>query len=373
MSAPACAGSWLEIDLQAVEQNVAEVRRHVGERCQVAAVVKADGYGHGAVPAAKAALAGGSTWLAVLSAGEGETLRKAAITAPILLIGAGLPAHAEQAVAHDLVHAVCTMEMAQALSTAAVSMRKQARVHIKVDTGLGRLGVEPEEAVGFASSIAGLPGIKVEGVFSHLSAADADPVYSAHQFSVFQRVCSELEAAGTKGLTRHIANSAATLRHPEMHLDLVRPGLLVYGLSNVAQSPIPLRPALTWKARVYFVKRLAAGRRVSYAGTFVTRRATNMAVVLAGYADGYARALSNRAFALVRGKRCPVAGRICMDQFLLDAGDEPVGVGEEVVLIGRQGSEEVTANQVAAWRGTSVYEVVTCVNKRVPRVYLGTE
>jgi len=373
MSAPDCAGSWLEIDLQAVEQNVAEVRRYVGERCQVAAVVKADGYGHGAVPAAKAALAGGSTWLAVLSAGEGETLRQAGIAAPILLIGAGLPAHAEQAVANDLVHAVCTMEMAHALSTAAVSMGKQARVHIKVDTGLGRLGVEPEEAVEFASSIAGLSGIKVEGVFSHLSAADADPVFSSHQFSVFQRVCSELEAAGRKGLTRHIANSAATLRHPEMHLDLVRPGLLVYGLSSVAQPPIPLRPALTWKARIYFVKRLAAGRRVSYAGTYVTRRATNVAVVLAGYADGYARALSNRASALVRGKRRPVAGRICMDQFLLDAGDDPVGVGEEVVLIGRQGTEEITANQVAAWRGTSVYEVVTCVNKRVPRVYLGTE
>jgi alanine racemase len=265
------------------------------------------------------------------------------------------------------------MEMAQALSTAAVSMGKQARVHVKVDTGLGRLGVEPEEAVEFASSIAGLSGIKVEGVFSHLSAADADPVFSSHQFSVFQRVCSELEAAGRKGLTRHIANSAATLRHPEMHLDLVRPGLLVYGLSSVAQPPIPLRPALTWKARIYFVKRLAAGRRVSYAGTYVTRRATNVAVVLAGYADGYARALSNRASALVRGKRRPVAGRICMDQFLLDAGDDPVGVGEEVVLIGRQGTEEITANQVAAWRGTSVYEVVTCVNKRVPRVYLGTE
>jgi len=371
VKAPDSAGSWLEIDLEAVKDNVVEIQRHIGERCQVGAVVKADGYGHGAVPVGKAALEGGAGWLIVLSAGEGETLRKAGIKAPIFVLGAGLPSQAEQAVSNDLAHAVCTMEMARALSDAAVRMGKPARVHLKVDTGLGRLGVEPEEAMEFARKIGGLPGIRVEGIFSHLSASDSDPVYSERQFSVFQKVCSQLEAAGMGGLVRHIANSGGTLRYPSMHLDLVRPGLLIYGLAPSGEVPIALRPALAWKARIYFGKKVPAGRRISYAGTYVTRRATNIAVALAGYADGYARALSNRASALVRGRRVPVAGRICMDQFLLDLGDEPAGVGEEVVLIGRQGTEEIRANEVAGWRGTSVYEVVTSVNKRVPRVYFG--
>jgi len=371
MSAPDSAGSWLEIDLEAVRENVVEIQRHIGQRCQVGAVVKADGYGHGAVPVGRAALEGGAGWLVVLCASEGETLRQAGIKAPIFVLGAGLPSQAGQAIENDLVHAVCTTEMAQALSDAAVRMGKEARVHIKVETGLGRLGVEPEEAMGFSRKISGLPGIRVEGLFSHLSASDSDPVYSAHQFSAFQKVCSQFEASGVQPLVRHIANSGATLKYPEMHLDLVRPGLLIYGLPPSAEPPIGLRPALTWKARIYFAKRVPAGRRVSYAGTYVTRRTTNIAVALAGYADGYARALSNRGFALVRGRRFPVVGRICMDQLLLDLGDEPVAVGEEVVLIGRQGTEEIRANEVAAWRGTSVYEVVTCLNKRLPRIYPG--
>lgn len=369
MKAPASCHSWFEIDLGAVARNVAAVQRFVGPRVRVTAVVKADGYGHGAVPIATAAQAGGAHMLAVAALAEGIELREAGVEMPILVLGAGLPDHAAEVVRYDLTQTLCTMEMARALSEAAVARRSQVAVHLKVDTGLGRLGLEPDQAAEFARCVASMPGLRIEGVFSHLSAADTDAEYSAQQLAVFQRTLAQMQSAGVSPGIRHIANSGATQRYPEMHLDMVRVGLLTYGLSNMDPPPLPLEPVLTWKARIFSVRRMPAGRRISYRGTYVTSKQSTMAVVPVGYADGYSRALSNRAWVLVRGKRRPVVGVVCMDQIMIDLGDDWVPIGEEAVLIGAQGGERITVNEMACWQDTVLHDVVARLGKRVQRFY----
>jgi alanine racemase len=378
-AAPVVKGScnsWIEVDTSAVRRNTAAVCALVGRDVQVMAVVKADGYGHGMAAAARAALAGGASHLGVASAAEGAELRAAGIEAPILVLGCGMPEQARDVVEHGLTQTLATEAMARALSGEAVAAGREVAVHLKVDTGMGRLGLWPQELPAFARLVSQLPGLRVEGVYSHLATADHDDTtYARGQANRFRQALAGLEAAGIKPMLRHLANSAATVRFPEMWYDMVRAGLLIYGLDPLPGelAQIDLTPALTWKSRIAALKHTPAGQPVSYSGLYVTRKATRIACVPVGYADGFPRALSNVGQVLIHGRRCPVVGAVCMDQMLVDVGDVAAKAGDEVVLIGEQMGERITANEIAAAQGTVVHEVVARLGKRVPRMHFGDD
>ncbi len=366
--------SWVEVDCAALRHNVGALRGLLGSKCGVWAVVKANAYGHGLVPTARAVLQGGATGLAVASVSEAARLRRAGIEDPILVLSAGDVRQARAVVRLRLRQTACRADALRALSQAAERLGKYARVHLKIDTGMGRLGVSPEEAATFAGLALSLPGVRLDGVFSHLATAESsDPAYARLQFGHFRRALDDMSAAGIDPGRRHLANSAAALRFPEMRLDAVRTGLLIYGLLPDAPDlqRVDVRPALTWKTRVAFAHRLPPGSPVSYGGTFVTKGECLTGVLPVGYADGYPRQVSNRGHVLVRGKPCPVIGVVCMDHVMVDLG--PAGnaqVGDEVVLIGQQGNAEITANHVAQWADTVVHEVSTMIGPRVSRLYV---
>ena len=370
--------SWVEIDLGSIRHNVRAIKEFIGPQRHLWAVVKANAYGHSAVPTATAALEAGADGLAVSCLNEAAELRvDAGIRAPLLLLAPGEPRAAAWVVRLDIVQTACYEDMVEALSQAAQRLEKPGRVHLKVDTGMGRRGVRPERAAEFAAFIAARPGLRLEGVFSHLATAEAeDPSYASRQFTRYQEAVSAIAEAGISPGMRHLANSAATLRFPEMLLDGVRAGLLIYGIRPEAPdlAPLELRPALSWKTQVGFLQWLPAGCAVSYGGTYVTPRECLVGVVPVGYADGYPRQASNRSHVLLRGRLCPVIGVVCMDHMMIDA--TPAGkptVGDEVVLLGRQGNSAITANHLAQWASTVVHEVPTVIGRRVKRVYLDRE
>jgi len=365
---------WATVDLDAIIHNVAAIKRYVGDRVIVMAVVKANAYGHGAEPVARAALESGAAWLAVNRVGEGVTLRRAGTDAPILVMGYTPPAAAATAVAHDLRLTVTSLPLAQAFSKAATQESKKLPIHVKIDTGMGRLGLLPNEVLSFVRDLRRLPNLELEGVFTHFAVADlADKVYTRQQFAIYLEVVAALEQEGVRIPVRHVANSAATLDLPEMHMDAVRLGIAMYGLqpSGEVEPPLALHPALTLKSRVGRVRTLPSGSSISYGRTFVTERPTPVALVPVGYGDGYMRLNSNRGEVLIHGQRAPIRGRVCMDQFVVEiSGIEDVQPGDEVVLIGRQGDDVLSAEEVAIWGETINYEVVTQLMPRVPRVYL---
>jgi alanine racemase len=365
--------TWAEIDLDAIEWNVRAYKRHVGEGVKVIAVVKANAYGHGAAQVGKTALEAGAEMLAVHRAIEGVELRKAGIQAPILVMGYTPPDGAQLIVDWRLTPSLMTVEFAQALSARASATGAKAPVHVKVDTGMSRYGLLPEELVDFLRSIQPLPGIWVEGVFTHFATADwADQSYVLQQLALFQET---LSAAGTAGFTFplvHAANSAAAMRLRAAHFNAIRPGIAMYGMHPSSEWPpvFEIRPALTLKSKVSRVRWLPSGAAVSYGRTFITQKPTRAALVPVGYGDGYHRILSNKGYALIRGRRAPLIGRVCMDQFVVDASDIPdVQQDDEVVLVGRQDAEHIRAEEVAAWADTINYEITTALLPRVARVY----
>jgi alanine racemase len=366
--------TWAEVDLGAIAHNTRELKRLVGEKTELMAVVKANGYGHGAVPVAKAVLGNGASSLAVHRTLEGVQLRQAGITAPVLIMGYTLPAEAETIVRWDLTPTVNTPEQAQVLSSTASHQGRALPIHVKVDTGLGRFGLLPEEVVDFVRVVSELPGLTLEGIYTHFAMADAvDKAYTLQQFEIYLEVVKRLEEAGFTIPIKHVASSAATLDLPETHLDVVRCGIALYGLrpSSEVEPTIPLRPAMALKSRVARVRTLPAGSSISYGCTYTTREPTRVALVPVGYGDGYHRLISNRGQVLVRGQRAPIVGRVCMDQFVVQVSDIPnVQQDDEVVLLGRQGDDEISAEEVATWAETINYEVTTSILPRVTRVYL---
>jgi len=366
--------TWAEIDLDAIAHNVRQLKRHIGERVKLTAVVKANAYGHGAVPVARTALENGAERLAVNRVVEGIELRRAGIAAPILTLGYSPPWEAEAIVRHDLTPTITEREVALALARAAASQGKTVPVHVKVDTGMGRFGLLPKEVVGFAKGLADFPNLRLEGLYTHFATADeADKSHTRRQFGIFLDVLKRLEEAGVEVSIRHAANSAATLDLPETHLDMVRCGIAIYGLYPSAEvsHSVPLKPAMSLKSRVARLRTLPAGSCISYGCTYVTSSPTRVALVPVGYGDGYHRLLSNRGQVLICGRRAPILGRVCMDQFVVDVSDIPgVRMDDEVVVFGRQGEEEISAEEVAAWAQTINYEVVTALMPRVTRVYL---
>jgi alanine racemase len=374
---PDLGGSVARIDLDAVAHNVAVLRERAGGAA-VCAVVKADGYGHGAVPVARAALAAGATWLGVAHVQEARTLRAAGIEAPVLVLSecATDPRTLEVALACGLHLTAYRSAFLDALADRARSLGVPgAPVHLKVDTGMRRVGCEPHEAADLARRIDADPHLRLAGTMTHLAVADepANPT-TAHQLDRFERVLDELEAAGIAPGVRHAANSAATLLHPRSHLDLVRAGIAVYGIppAPVLESVAPLRPAMRWTSTVRLVKPVARGEAVSYGHRHVFDEPTVVATVPVGYADGVRRRLGLAGGeVLIRGRRCPIVGVVTMDQLVVDVGDLPVDVGDEVVLLGDQDGEEITATEVALRLDTIGYEITCAVSPRVARVHRG--
>jgi alanine racemase len=378
---------WAEIDLDAIRSNVRELRRLTDPRAKVMAVVKADGYGHGACEVARAALAAGAEWLGVARLHEAVRLRESGLAAPLLVLGYTPAEDAERLVELDLRQSVYSLAAAEAYAAASRRRGGKIRVHLKVDTGMGRLGLVPaalalgeagdavgEELVRTAQDIARLPGLEVEGIFTHFAASDsADKTHARGQLRLFLEVLARLKRDGLEFAVRHAANSAAVIDLPESHLDLVRPGIALYGLrpsDEVDLSRIRLTPAMALKTRIVHLKEVPAGTCVSYGMTHRTSAPTVIATIPAGYADGYRRLLSSRGEMLVGGRRVPVVGRVCMDLTMLDLGAVPSArIEDEVVIFGRQGNEAITADDLARALGTINYEIVCDLTPRVMRVY----
>jgi alanine racemase len=374
---------WAEIDLKAIAHNVHELRRVARAPARMIAVVKADGYGHGAVEVARTVVAAGADMLAVARIDEGIDLRKAGLTAPILVFSPTFPEFAEELIAHDLIQGVGSLEAARQLDAVAQHRGKPIPIHLKVDSGMGRLGLLPDaqrmdaslSAVSEAAAISCLPGLRLEGIYTHFAAADEkDKVYAHRQFRVFEDFLQGLKRTGIDCGLRHAANSAALIDLPQTHLDAVRPGIALYGLypsREVDHARVSLKPALALKSRLLQVKAVPKNFKVSYGMTWESKQPTVIGTVAAGYADGLQRRLSNRGAMLVGGRRVPIVGRVCMDLIMLDLGPGATDqAGDEVVIIGRQGDAEISADEIADLLGTINYEVVFTNSFRVPRRYL---
>jgi alanine racemase len=363
------------IDLKAIEANFRAVRGLLRPGVALLAVVKANAYGHGSIEVSRALVAAGADALGVAYVEEGILLRRAGLRVPILVMGPTPPEAAEAVLEQGLAPMVADLGLAERLSSLAAQAGRTVGIHLKVDTGMARLGVSPEEAPAYAAKLSRLPGIRLEGLMSHFADAEADdPAAAREQLARFREVGRALRAAGLSAGLHHLANSAGVLALPEAHLDLVRPGILLYGY---APSPgqaarLALCPALTLRTRVAALRAVPRGQGISYGHTFVAPRDVRVATIPVGYADGVRRSLSNRGEVLVRGRRAPILGRICMDMMLADVSAMPeAALGDEVVLIGRQGNEAITADDVAAAAGTISYEVLAGIGPRIPRVYVG--
>ena len=361
--------AWAEIDLDAIRANVRALMGILSPQTRFMAVVKADGYGHGAVEVARAAVEAGAWGVGVATLDEGVLLRRATLTAPILILSPTPQEEAAAAATHDLAVTVFQAEVARAVSEAAGRIGRRARVHLKIDTGMGRIGVAPRDAVALARTVSSLPHIVVEGCFTHLATADEVDLAPAHaQLASFRAVLGELDRAGVAAGLRHAANSAATLALPESHFDLVRCGIGVYG---VAPAPhlsghVRLRPAMRLRARVMHTKRVDAGTPIGYGHVYHAPRTATVVTVPLGYADGYPRLAGQGGHVVIGGRRLPIAGRVSMDQMMVDAGETPVKVGDEVELWG----DTLPVEDVAAAAQTIAYEVLAGVSARVPRVFM---
>jgi alanine racemase len=375
-----------EIDLSAIDHNIKEIRRIVGPDVRIMAAVKANAYGHGALAVSRRIIDSGVDMLAVARAGEGIELRQGGIAAPVLVLGYTSAEFARELMEYDFTAAVSTYETAERYSVAARKEGKKIRVHIKTDSGMGRNGLLSDDfrmpgrpdasgTLAEVASICRLPGLEVEGIFSHFASADdADKTFAAHQFEIFSDLLEKIKRAGIEIPIRHIANSAATIDMPWTHLDMVRPGIAVYGLrpsDKIRLDRVDLKPAMAIKTKIVHLKKVGVGFNISYGSTYTTRKPTTIAVIPVGYADGYSRQLSSRGRMLVRGQRAPVVGRICMDLSMIDVGHIPhVEMEDEVVILGCQGTEKLNADEIAAELKTINYEIVSGIAARVPRVYL---
>ena len=365
--------TWAEVDLDAIAGNVRALKAHATAPHLLAAV-KADGYGHGLVPAARAALAGGADWLGVALVEEGVALRAAGVQAPVLVFSE--PPRSAIPVLLDarLTPAVYTPEFIAALDDAARARGTAVDVHLKLDTGMRRVGVPQADWDSAMRAVRDAGSLRLEGLWSHLAVADApDNDFSLRQARDFERGIELASSVGLQPQLLHLCNSAGTLWLHDHHYDMVRAGIAIYGLrpSDALADVIPLRPALTWWTRLSLVKRVAAGESVSYGQRWTAARDSTIATVPAGYADGVARQLGNLGRVALRGHLVPIVGTVCMDQLLVDAGDLPVSVHDDVALIGTQDGVSVTADDWARWLGTINYEIVCDIGPRVPRVYVG--
>jgi alanine racemase len=366
-----------QIDLAALRWNFEQVRSVIGPGIKILSVVKADAYGHGAPEVAAALAEAGSDGFGVATLEEGIELREAGIHSPILVLTAVYPEQLEEFFRHDLTPAVSDLPTLVQLEKLTQKSRRMLKFHLKVDTGMGRLGLLHSEIDSWLPEILKWEALHLGGLFSQLShAEDAAGDYTHTQIDNFARVIGRLRVAGFNPPLIHLANSAGIIGVPSAHFTMVRPGLMLYGLHPAPGMArrVELRPVLSWRTRVLQLKELPADSSIGYGRTFVTQRKSSIATLPVGYADGYHRLLSNRGAALVRGKRAPVVGKISMDLTMIDVTDiRGVSQGDEVVLLGKQGEETISADEMAGWADTISYEVLTSISARVPRIHLNSQ
>lgn len=369
--------AWAEVNLDAIASNMREIRRITSPSAKIMAVVKADAYGHGFLETAKTLLDNGADCLAVAMLQEAKQLRSRGIDVPILILGATDADAVEDILDFDIIPNVFSYEFAKALSYAAEKKDKPAKIHIKIDTGMTRIGFvasdgDNHDIIEEILRISRLPYLEVDGIFSHFATADeTDRTFTDIQFRRFMAVCDALEKRGLHIPCRHICNSAGIMMYPEMHLDMVRPGIILYGLypsEEVDRSRLALTPAMTLKAQISLVKTVNENREVSYGKTYITDKKTKIATVPIGYADGYPRRLSGKAKMAVGTTPVSVIGRICMDQCMIDVTNvNTINAGDEVTIFG---ADTVTADDLAKWAETIHYEIVCVIGKRIPRIYI---
>lgn len=364
-----------EINLDAIGNNIREIRKLIKEKTQLLAVVKADAYGHGAEEVAKVCLYNGADQLAVATCNEGVQVRQWSIQVPVLILGNTVEGQLETVINNNLTQAVFRYETAKKMSDMAVKLNKTALIHIKIDTGMSRIGFLPnDEALDEIEKIFALPNLKVTGVFTHFATADEkDKTFTMVQYKRFRFITDALNAKGHTDFIRHCANSGAILDMPELQLDMVRAGIIIYGMypSTQVTHPINLIPAMSLKSQISYVKYLEENVSIGYGRTYFTTQKTKVATIPIGYADGYSRAFSNKARVIINGHYAPIIGNVCMDQMMVDVTNIPdVKDGDSVIIMGSDGKNSVSAEELANIAGTINYEIVCDVGKRVPRVYV---
>ena len=361
--------TWAEVNLNHLEHNFKEVKSLLQPQTKILVTVKADAYGHGLIAVAKRLVACGVDYLGVASIDEGIKLRKAGIKTPILLLGLILKRDIGPLFTYRLIPTICDRQMAVALCAKAAAVNKRIPVHIKVDTGMGRIGILPDDAFKLVTDIHKLKHIQIQGIFTHFALADLDRKFTARQINLFNKLVGDLKNNGIVIPLVHAANSVGLISHRNSHFTMVRPGLVIYGLYPKKNLGINLKPVLSLKTRVVFIKQVGSGVGISYGLTYVTKRPTHIVTLPVGYGDGYPRNLSNLAWLLIGGRRFRISGRICMDQIMVDVGNFKPKIGDEVVLIGRQGKQQVTAEELADLSGTIAYEIVCGLGSRITRIY----
>jgi len=366
--------AFLEIDLRRLAQNTKNIKKSLGSGVELLAVVKADGYGHGAYETSRVVLENGAQSLGVAVLEEGIELREKGIKAPVVILYPEFYGREQEILEYDLEPIITDLEFAKLFSKEAKRQRKVANVYLKIDTGMGRYGFSPESSFEQAKKIYDLENIRIKGVLSQLSEAEGGDKKSAlEQIKRFKRVLDRIKFLNQDGLIKSIANSAAVLDLPQSFFNQVRVGLLLYGLypSGELSPSVRVESVMSFKSKLMFLKEVEKGKPVGYGKTFITRRSTKVATIPLGYADGYSRLLSNRGEVLIHGKRAPIIGRVCMDAFMIDVTDiQGVRIGDEVTLMGKDRKEKITACDLASWSSTINYEILSRVGKRLPKVYL---
>jgi len=361
--------TWAQVNLNNLEHNFKEIKSLLQPQIKILVTVKADAYGHGLIPVARRLVASGADFLGVASIDEGIRLRKAGIKLPILIVGLILKNDLQPLFTYNLIPTVCDKQLAAALNVKAALLKKTMPLHIKVDTGMGRIGVLENDALKLARYIYKLKNVKVQGIFTHFASADANYKFTVKQIKLFNRIIDDLKKIDINIPLVHAANSIGLIDYRDSHFTMVRPGLVIYGLYPKNNLSINLKPVLSLKTRIIFIKRVSAGYGISYGLTYITKRPTNIVTLPIGYGDGYPRNLSNLADVLIAGRRYRISGRICMDQLMVDVGNYKPKIGDEVVLIGKQGKEKISTEELALLSGTISYEIVCGLGSRIPRVY----
>ena len=367
---------YAEIDMDAIAENFRVMHERISPKTKMVAVIKTDGYGHGAVPIARMIQPEDYIWgFAVATMTEAMILRKNQITKPVLILGYTFEEDYEDLIRYEIRPVVFKLDMAKELSQAAVQLKKTLSIHIGLDTGMSRIGFsDTEESIKTICEIASLPGIRIEGMFTHFAKADElDKASANRQFERYMHFAHRLEEAGVAIPLKHVSNSAALMELADMNLDLVRAGISIYGIypsEEVSRDSMKLTPAMSLHSRIVYIKEIETGTQISYGGTFTAPHPMRIATIPVGYGDGYPRMLSNKGFVLIREKRARILGRICMDQFMVDVTDIPEAQElDEVVLVGRQGNEEITVDELGDLCGRFSYEFICDIGKRVPRIY----
>lgn len=369
---------WAEVDLDAIWENMVHMKENIAEKTKILAVIKTDGYGHGGVPIAKMLEQLDFMFgYAAATYEEAHVLREAGVKKPILILGYTFPYCYEELIREEIRPAVYRRDTVEELVAAAAKVGQKAKVHIKVDTGMGRIGITPdEEGLEFVRFLMGHPELEVEGIFTHFAKSDEEDKTSAnHQLALFQNFIDRIQTE--LGLTipvKHCSNSAAILEMPQANMDMVRAGITTYGLypsEEVSKDIVPLRAAMSLYSHIVYCKTIHAGQSVSYGGLFTAQKDTRVATIPVGYGDGYPRSLSGKGYVLIRGKKAPILGRVCMDQFMVDISEIPgVMEGDKVTLLGVDGTERITAEELGELSGRFNYEFVCDLGKRIPRVYI---